>query len=357
MNKGRVVVGMSGGVDSSVAALILKEEGYDVTGVTMQIWQDESYEQSSENGGCCGFSAVEDARRVAGIIGIPHYVMNFRKEFREKVIDYFIGEYQAGRTPNPCIACNRYIKWEALLHRAREIGADYIATGHYGSIVRLENGRYSVAKSADGSKDQSYVLYSLTQEELAHTLFPLGCCNKEEVRRTAADAGLPVAAKKDSQDICFVPDGDYAAFIERHTGEKSIPGSFVDSDGKVLGQHKGILHYTVGQRKGLGIAFGEPRFVLRINPRENTVALGTKEELMVRQAYVSGVNYMACDALSGELRVTGKLRYSQREASCTIRPQKDGILAEFDEPQRAATPGQAAVFYDNGCILCGGVIE
>lgn len=357
MNKGRVVVGMSGGVDSSVAALILKEQGYDVTGVTMQIWQEESYEESSENGGCCGLSAVEDARRVAGIIGIPHYVMNFRREFSDKVIDYFVGEYHAGRTPNPCIACNRYIKWEALLHRAREIGADYIATGHYGSIVTLENGRYSVAKSDDKSKDQSYVLYSLTQEELAHTLFPLGGCNKDGVRRMAADAGLPVAAKKDSQDICFVPDGDYAAFIERHTGQKSVPGSFVDSDGNVLGQHKGISHYTVGQRKGLGIAFGEPRFVLRINPKENTVVLGTKEELMVRRVYVSDVNYMALAGLSGELRVTGKLRYSQKESPCTIRPGKDGILAEFDEPQRAATPGQAAVFYDSGCILCGGVIE
>ncbi|MCM1309238.1 MAG: tRNA 2-thiouridine(34) synthase MnmA, partial [Butyrivibrio sp.] len=285
------------------------------------------------------------------------YVMNFRREFRSKVMDYFAAEYREGRTPNPCIACNRYIKWEALLHRAREIGADYIATGHYGSIVRLPNGRYSVAKSADNGKDQSYVLYSLTQEELAHTLFVLGGYNKDEVRLIAARAGLPVAAKKDSQDICFVPDGDYAAFIERHTGEKSVCGSFVDSDGNILGQHRGIAHYTVGQRKGLGIAFGEPRFVLRINPRENTVVLGTKEELTASRVYVSDVNYMACGGLSGAVRVTGKLRYSQKEAPCTIRPQNDGILAEFDEPQRAATPGQAAVFYDNGCILCGGVIE
>lgn len=357
MNKGKVVVGMSGGVDSSVAALILKEQGYDVTGVTMQIWQGEGWEQTSENGGCCGLSAVEDARRVAEIIGIPHYVMNFRDEFQSKVIDYFIGEYRKGRTPNPCIACNRYIKWEALLHRAFEIGADYIATGHYGRIVRLDNGRYSVAKSVSLNKDQSYVLYSLTQDELAHTLFPLCGYEKDEVRRLAVEAGLPVADKKDSQDICFVPDGDYAAFIEGQTGQKGVPGNFVDTDGNVLGQHRGITHYTVGQRKGLGIAFGEPRFVLRINPADNTVVLGTADELMARRVRIVDVNYMACTELTGEVRVTGKLRYSQKESTCTIRPSGNGIIAEFDEPQRAATPGQAAVFYENDCVLCGGVIE
>ncbi len=356
-NKGRVVVGMSGGVDSSVAALILNEQGYEVIGVTMQIWQQEDWEQTAENGGCCGLSAVEDARRVADAIGIPHYVMNFRSEFREKVIDYFIGEYRRGRTPNPCIACNRHIKWEALLHRAMEIGADYIATGHYGRVIKLPDGRYSVAKASSINKDQSYVLYSLTQEELSRTLFPLWEYGKEEVRRIASEAGLPVAAKKDSQDICFVPDGDYAAFIEAQTGIQSPPGDFVDSRGNVLGRHNGITHYTVGQRKGLGIAFGEPRFVLRINPVENTVVLGTAEELTARRVRVADVNYMACAGLAGETRAAGRLRYSQKEAPCTLRPEGNGLVAEFDEPQRAATPGQAAVFYDGDCILCGGVIE
>ena len=358
MNKGKVVVGMSGGVDSSVAALILKKQGYDVIGVTMQIWQDEKPEQVSENGGCCGLSAVEDAKRVAEVIGIPHYVMNFRKEFQEKVIDYFVSEYYKGRTPNPCIACNRYIKWEALLHRSLEIGADYIATGHYGKIVRLENGRYSVAKSVSRNKDQSYVLYNLTQDELAHTLFPIYGYEKEEVRRMAADAGLPVAHKKDSQDICFVPDGDYAGFLERETGISDRPGNFTDKYGNILGEHKGIIHYTVGQRKGLGIAFGEPKFVIGIDSEKNTVILGSREDLMVREVHVSDVNFMAVSGFSGELRVTGKLRYSQKEAPCTIvQTSDDTVTAVFDEPMRAATPGQSAVFYDEDHILCGGIID
>lgn len=358
MNKGKVVVGMSGGVDSSVAALILKEQGYDVIGVTMQIWQDEKPEQVSENGGCCGLSAVEDAKRVAEVIGIPHYVMNFRKEFQNKVIDYFVSEYYKGRTPNPCIACNRYIKWEALLHRSFEIGADYIATGHYGRIISLPNGRYSVEKAVSRHKDQSYVLYNLTQDELKHTLFPIYGYEKEQVREIAQRAGLPVAHKKDSQDICFVPDGDYAGFIARETGLTDCPGDFVDKAGNVLGLHKGITHYTVGQRKGLGIAFGEPKYVIAINPSDNTVTLGEKEDLMVSKVNISDVNFMSVEELSGPMRVMGKLRYSQTEAPCTITPGQDStVIAEFDEPVRAATPGQSAVFYDNNCIVCGGIID
>ena len=247
MNGKRVVVGMSGGVDSSVAALLLKKQGFDVIGVTMQVWQEESEMAQEENGGCCGLSAVEDARRVARVIGIPHYVMNFRKEFRENVMDYFVREYTAGRTPNPCIACNRYVKWESLLTKSLSIGADYIATGHYASVIRLDNGRFTL-KAAPSSKDQSYALYNLTQDQLAHTLMPLGIYTKPEVRNMAKEAGLPVAQKPDSEEICFIPDHDYAKFIEEDTGVKDKEGLFVDEDGKVLGIHRGITHYTIGQR-------------------------------------------------------------------------------------------------------------
>ena len=295
----RVVVGMSGGVDSSVAAWLLKKQGYDVIGVTMQIWQDEDPLEQEENGGCCGLSAVDDARRVAADLDIPYYVMNFKKEFRKDVIDYFVEEYKNGRTPNPCIACNRYVKWEALLKRSLSIGADYIATGHYARIEKLENGRYALRRCAAAVKDQTYALYNLTQEQLSRTLMPVGEYSKEEIRKIAGEIGLNVASKPDSQDICFVPDGDYAAFIEAESGRKSEEGNFVTLDGKVLGRHKGIIHYTVGQRKGLGLALGYPAFVLEIRPETNEVVIGSYEESLTTTLRADRLNFMAVEDIDG----------------------------------------------------------
>ena len=254
---------MSGGVDSSVAAYLLKEQGYDVIGVTMQIWQDEESKIQEENGGCCGLSAVDDARKVAAQIGIPYYVMNFKKDFQEKVIDYFVDEYLHGRTPNPCIACNRYVKWESLLTRSMEIGADYIATGHYARVEQLPNGRYAIRHSATWSKDQTYALYNLTQDQLRRTLMPVGEYEKDQIREIAKEIGLQIANKPDSQDICFVSDDDYASFIEEESDQKIPEGNFVTPDGKILGRHKGIIHYTIGQRKGLGLLLGIRHSCLR----------------------------------------------------------------------------------------------
>lgn len=356
--KKKVVVGMSGGVDSSVAAYLLKEQGYEVIGVTMQIWQDEDVFVQAQEGGCCGLSAVEDARRVAERLEIPYYVMNFKSDFKKYVIDYFISEYEKARTPNPCIACNRYVKWESLLHRALEIGADYIATGHYARITRLSNGRYTIQNSVTAAKDQTYALYNLTQEQLARTLMPVGDYDKPHIRRIAEEIGLPVAAKRDSQDICFVPDHDYAAFIAEETGKESRPGNFVDEEGNILGQHKGFIHYTIGQRKGLGISAETPIFVKELRPETNEVVLCKSESLFSRTCHVANVNYMAEPNLTEPVPAIGKIRYSHAGAPCMLYPQPDGtITAEFDEPQRAMTPGQAAVFYRDDYVLCGGTIE
>ena len=356
--KEKVVVGMSGGVDSSVAAYLLKEQGYDVIGVTMQIWEDEEQQRTEENGGCCGLSAVDDARRVADRLEIPYYVMNFKQEFQEKVVDYFVEEYLAGRTPNPCIACNRYVKWESLLKRSMEIGADYIATGHYARITKLPNGRFAIRNSVTARKDQTYALYNLTQFQLAHTLMPIGEYEKDQVRRIAQEAGLPVAAKPDSQDICFVPDGDYAAFLKKKAGER-MPGEgdFVTRDGTVLGKHKGITHYTIGQRKGLGLSMGEPVFVSELRPKTNQVVVGEEPQVFKKELLCDHLNFMGMEDLEEPRRVWAKVRYSHKGQWCRIERQgRDLIRAEFEEPVRAITPGQAVVFYEGEYVLGGGII-
>ena len=307
-NTKKVVVGMSGGVDSSVAAYLLKEQGYDVIGVTMQIWQDEERQIEEENGGCCGLTAVDDARRVATDLDIPYYVMNFKREFKENVIDYFIDEYLHGRTPNPCIACNRYVKWESLLKRSMDIGADYIATGHYARVEQLPNRRYALKRSATLAKDQTYALYNLTQEQLSRTLMPVGEYTKDEVRAIAEKIGIRVANKPDSQDICFVPDGDYAGFIEQTLDTELPTGNFVTLEGKVLGPHKGITHYTVGQRKGLNLAMGHPVFVPEIRPETDEVVIGNSEDVFTDVVYCNKLNYMALADYPEEKEFLGKIK-------------------------------------------------
>lgn len=310
-------------------------------------------------GGCCGLSAVEDARRVAEKLGIPYYVMNFKEEFKSSVMDYFVEEYLRGRTPNPCIACNRYVKWEALLRRSIAIGADYIATGHYARIHRLSNGRYAIRSSVTAEKDQTYALYSLTQEQLAHTLMPVGSYAKEEIRKLAETAGLPVAHKPDSQEICFVPDDDYGGFVDRAAGERVPgPGNFVDKEGNVLGVHKGITHYTIGQRRGLGLPMGERVFVTQIRPETNEVVVGSNEDIFTRRVVCDRVNFMSVEDLEAPVRVLAKIRYNHRGEYGRIEPLSGGrVLCTFEQPVRAATAGQAMVFYDGEYVLGGGTIS
>lgn len=357
MNK-KVMLGMSGGVDSSVAAAILKKEGYEVTGVTMKIWPEQSGTVQPE-GGCCSLSAVEDARRVAFQLDIPYYVLNFQDIFERKVIDYFVAEYQRGRTPNPCIACNRFIKFDALLRKAVSMGIDHIATGHYARIEKdVSTGRFLLKKSVTEKKDQTYVLYNMTQEQLARTLMPIGDYDKETVRKIASELGFDVANKPDSQEICFIPDNNYGGFIASRMDKPAAPGKFVDTKGNVLGEHRGIVYYTVGQRKGLGLSFGKPMYVVRIDAVNNTVILGEAGSEYSMGLIASDLNWIAFDKLESPVPVRAKVRYSAKEAEAKITPLDGGRLrVDFSVPQRAITPGQSVVFYDKDIVLGGGCIE
>lgn len=357
MNKNRVVVAMSGGVDSSVAAALLLEKGYEVIGVTMQIWPDNG--ASKREGGCCSLSAVEDARRVANTLGIPYYVMNFKDYFQERVIDYFVEEYTRGRTPNPCIACNRYVKFEEFLRRAHNLDAFYMATGHYAKIeYDALKQRYVLKKSVTREKDQTYALYNMTQYQLEHTLMPLGEYNKDETREMARKLGLEVADKPDSQEICFVDDDDYGKFVVERAAREIHPGHFIDTEGNVLGKHKGIVHYTIGQRKGLGLALGKPVYVVDIDAENNVVVVGEGHEVFGRGLIAEDVNFISIEKLEEQMEVSAKIRYSAKPAKAKISLHENGtVKVEFEKPQRAITPGQSVVFYQGDLVVGGGTIQ
>lgn len=343
------MIGMSGGVDSSVAAYLLKQQGYDCIGVTMKLYGGVE----PAGGACCTLEDAEDAKSVCRKLGIPHYTLNFTEDFDRDVIAPFAAEYEAGRTPNPCISCNRHLKFERLWQRARELGCDFLATGHYAQIVR-QDGLYRLKTAADTEKDQSYVLYFLSQEQLSHTLFPLGGLTKSQVREIAQKAGFVSAKKPESQDICFVPDGDYGAFLERHTGKTYAPGDFIDRDGKVLGTHRGAVRYTLGQRKGLGVPAETRLYVTGKDMEKNTVTLGGNDELFSQSLTAGDLRLTGSVSFTDGMALTAKVRYRQKAQPCRVfQTGPDEIRVEFQEPQRAVTAGQAVVLYD-GDIVAGG---
>ena len=350
---------MSGGVDSSCAAALLKENGYEVIGVTMQIWPSEDLAAEADKfGGCCSLEAVEEARRVAARLGILHYVMNFKRIFEEKVISVFCREYVRGRTPNPCIRCNQFIKFDALLMRAKALDADFIATGHYARIEFNPSAkRFFLKKGIDLRKDQSYVLYGMTQESLQHTLMPLGGYTKEEVRRMAHKWKLPVADRPESQEICFIPDDNYGRFVERYIKGHARPGPIIDRKGEKLGEHRGILFYTVGQRRGLGISAPEPLYVVKIDRENNTLIVGIEEDIYADELLAGHVSYISKDHLEEPTQVQTRIRYNMEEAPATVNPLSNSrVQVRFKKPQRAITPGQAVVFYQGDAVLGGGTI-
>ncbi len=348
---------MSGGVDSSVAALLMRMKGYECIGATMKLYHNEDIGLHRGHT-CCSLEDVEDARSVAYRLGMPHYVFNFSEHFRQKVMEPFVRAYETGQTPNPCIDCNRYLKFDVLHRRARELHCDYVVTGHYARVEYDENReKFLLKKAISATKDQSYVLYSMTQEELAHTLFPLGGMEKSEARRIAEENGLITARKHDSQDICFVPDGDYAAFIERFTEQAYPEGDFLDEQGRILGRHRGIIRYTVGQRKGLGLSFPEPMYVKAIDPARNAVVLAPERSLYRAELTARDVNLIALDAIERPMRVQAKVRYSQKAQWATAEQRGEKLYLRFDEPQRAITKGQAVVLYDGEIVVGGGTIE